>query len=76
MNANQRESLLADLRSAVESVADRSTALLQVANMVRNSANYRWVGLYDGIIARERWSMSSGAELELPSTRSFQYPKG
>ena len=26
---------------------DRSTALLQVASMVRRSANYRWVGLYD-----------------------------
>lgn len=26
---------------------DRSTALLQVANIIRKSANYRWVGLYD-----------------------------
>ena len=47
MNANEREKLLGDLRSTVGDAGDRAAALLKVANMVRNSGSYRWVGLYN-----------------------------
>jgi L-methionine (R)-S-oxide reductase len=40
-------SLLSKLRSITTQTADRMDSLQQVANVIRSSANYRWVGLYD-----------------------------
>jgi len=61
MNTNERESLLAELRSAAGAAGDRATVLLRVANILRNSGNYRWVGLYHvdlraGKVANIVWS--------------------
>jgi len=47
MNGNEREKLLRDLRSIVGAAEDRDGALQRIANIVRESGNYRWVGLYD-----------------------------
>jgi len=67
MNTNERESLLAELRSAAGAAGDRATVLLRVANILRNSGNYRWVGLYDvdlraGKVANIVWSEPGAPE--------------
>jgi GAF domain-containing protein len=39
--------LRADLERALSNPADRAAALAEVADILRRSGNYRWVGLYD-----------------------------
>ena len=39
--------LVSELRAMATLTADRRASLQQIANIIRRSGNYRWVGLYD-----------------------------
>jgi GAF domain-containing protein len=39
--------VLADIRKALEGAQDRSAKFRRVAEIIRDAAGYRWVGLYD-----------------------------
>jgi putative methionine-R-sulfoxide reductase with GAF domain len=41
------ETLIIALREIISTEADRKAALQKVADLIRESGNYRWVGLYD-----------------------------
>jgi L-methionine (R)-S-oxide reductase len=56
-----RDQLLSHLEKIVATARDRHAALLEVAALLRNSNNYRWVGLYDvdhaaGLVRNIAWS--------------------
>jgi L-methionine (R)-S-oxide reductase len=56
-----RNQLLAELGNIVIAARDRQAALQQAAALIRSSANYRWVGLYDvdhaaGLVRNVTWS--------------------
>jgi L-methionine (R)-S-oxide reductase len=56
-----RNNLVIALHDVVSTAADRITALQTVAELIRSSGNYRWVGLYDvdhasGIVRNIVWS--------------------
>ena len=56
-----RNQLLADLGNIVIAARDRQAGLQQAAALIRSSANYRWVGLYDvdhaaGLVRNVTWS--------------------
>jgi L-methionine (R)-S-oxide reductase len=75
MNAG-RNPLLADLASIVTAARDRQAGLQQAAALIRSSANYRWVGLYDvdhaaGLVRNVTWS-GPGA----PEYPTFPLTKG
>jgi L-methionine (R)-S-oxide reductase len=57
----KREQLLSQLETLVVTSTDRQASLLKVAALIRSSANYRWVGLYDvdhaaGLVRNVAWS--------------------
>jgi L-methionine (R)-S-oxide reductase len=71
-----RNQLLADLGNIVIAARDRQAALQQAAALIRSSANYRWVGLYDvdhaaGLVRNVTWS-GPGA----PEYPTFPLTKG
>ena len=71
-----REKLLIDLRNLVSTAGDRVAALRGVAELLRNSGSYRWVGLYDvdrvgGTVTNIVWS-GPGA----PEYPTFPISKG
>jgi L-methionine (R)-S-oxide reductase len=71
-----RNQLLADLGNIVIAARDRQAALQQAAALIRSSANYRWVGLYDvdhdaGLVRNVTWS-GPGA----PEYPTFPLSKG
>jgi L-methionine (R)-S-oxide reductase len=71
-----RNQLLADLGNIVIAARDRQAALQQAAALIRSSANYRWVGLYDvdhaaGLVRNVTWS-GPGA----PAYPTFPLTKG
>ncbi len=75
MNAG-RNPFLADLGNIVIAARDRQAALQQAAALIRSSANYRWVGLYDmdhaaGLVRNVTWS-GPGA----PEHPTFPLTKG
>jgi L-methionine (R)-S-oxide reductase len=75
MNA-ERNPLLADLACIVTAARDRQSGLQQAAALIRNSSNYRWVGLYDvdhaaGMVRNVTWS-GPGA----PEYPTFPLTKG
>lgn len=75
MNAG-RNPFLADLGNIVIAARDRQAALQQAAALIRTSANYRWVGLYDvdhaaGLVRNVTWS-GPGA----PEHPTFPLTKG
>ena len=56
-----RDILIRDLRILVSAAKDRVTALQSVAELLRSSGRYRWVGLYDvdraaGTVTNIAWS--------------------
>ena len=56
-----RDILMRDLRTLVSAAKDRVTALQSVAELLRSSGRYRWVGLYDvdraaGTVTNIVWS--------------------
>ena len=68
--------LLSALRDIVLTARDRENALASAAALIRSSANYRWVGLYDvdhaaGLVRNITWS-GPGA----PEHRTFPITKG
>lgn len=71
-----RNQLLADLGNIVIAARDRQAGLQQAAALIRSSANYRWVGLYDvdhaaGLVRNVTWS-GPGA----PEYPTFPLTKG
>jgi len=55
------EELLAELRSVVSRQTNRAAALQQIADLLKSSGNYRWVGFYDvdhraGLVKNIVWS--------------------
>jgi L-methionine (R)-S-oxide reductase len=75
MNAG-REALLSSLEHIVTRAHNRRDALEQIAALLRSSANYRWVGLYDidhaaGLVKNITWS-GPGA----PEHPTFSLTKG
>jgi L-methionine (R)-S-oxide reductase len=71
-----RDSLLSSLKHIVSTAHDRQTALEQIAALLRNAADYRWVGLYDidhaaGLVRNVTWS-GPGA----PEHPTFPLTKG
>ena len=56
-----RDILIRDLRILVSAAKDRVAALQSVAELLRSSGRYRWVGLYDvdraaGTVTNIAWS--------------------
>ena len=56
-----RDALLSSLEHIVSTELNRQAALEQIAALLRNSAHYRWVGLYDidhtaGLVRNVTWS--------------------
>jgi GAF domain-containing protein len=56
-----REQLLADLQHIVSAAGHRTASLQNVADMLRDAGNFRWVGLYDvnharGMVTNIVWS--------------------
>ena len=71
-----RDILMRDLRILVSAAKDRVTALQSVAELLRSSGRYRWVGLYDvdraaGTVTNIVWS-GPGA----PEYPTFPITKG
>ena len=65
-----RDQLLSQLENIVAATRDREASLQEVAALLRSSANYRWVGLYDidhaaGGVRNVSWS--GPAEPEHPT---------
>jgi L-methionine (R)-S-oxide reductase len=65
-----RDQLLSQLENIVAATRDREASLQEVAALLRSSANYRWVGLYDidhaaGVVRNVSWS--GPAEPEHPT---------
>ena len=72
----ERDKLMMDLHSLVSTAKDRVATLQGVAELVRSSGGYRWVGLYDvdrgaGIVTNIVWS-GPGA----PEYPTFPFTKG
>jgi len=72
----RRDSLLSSLEHIVTTAPNRQAALEQIAALLRNSADYRWVGLYDidhaaGLVRNVTWS-GPGA----PEHPTFPLTKG
>lgn len=70
------EQLLLELRRIVSNGGDRTVSLQQVADILKNAGNYRWVGLYDvdhtnGQVSNIAWS-GHGA----PEHPTFPLSKG
>ena len=69
--------LLSDLKNIVSTMVNRERALQEVADLIRNHAGYRWVGLYDvdhkaGIVRNVVWSGSGAPEYpSFPLTRGL-----
>jgi GAF domain-containing protein len=56
-----RDQLLSHLENIVVATRDRQASLQEAAALIRRSANYRWVGLYDvdhaaGLVRNVSWS--------------------
>jgi L-methionine (R)-S-oxide reductase len=56
-----RDRLLSHLENIVVTARDRQASLQEAAALIRSSANYRWVGLYDvdhaaGLVRNVSWS--------------------
>ena len=71
-----RAKLLIGLRNLVSTGTDRIAALQRVAELLRSSGNYRWVGLYDvdratGTVTNIVWS-----GLGAPEYPTFPITKG
>ena len=71
-----RDELLSNLGNIVLATRDRVASLQEVANLIRNHASYRWVGLYDvdyaaGVVTNVAWS-GPGA----PEYPTFPLTKG
>jgi GAF domain-containing protein len=71
-----REKLPAELHSIVLTTKDRAASLQEVAELLRSTGGYRWVGLYDvdgaaGIVTNTVWS-GPGA----PEYPTFPITKG
>jgi L-methionine (R)-S-oxide reductase len=71
-----RDKLLIELRKVVSTAKDRIAALQGIAELLRSSGNYRWVGLYDvdraaGTVTNIVWS-GPGA----PEYPTFPITKG
>ena len=65
MHANHP--LLSSLEIVVKTTRDRQASLQSVAALIRASANYRWVGLYDvdhaaGVVRNVTWNGPGAAE--------------
>ena len=59
--------LISNLKGIVVVARNREAALQQAAAVIRSSANYRWVGLYDvdpaaGVVRNVTWSGSGQPE--------------
>jgi hypothetical protein len=72
-----RHMLMRELGILVSAAKDRVTALQSVAEVLRSSGRYRWVGLYDvdraaGTVTKT----SSGAGRAHRSIRRFLSPRG
>jgi putative methionine-R-sulfoxide reductase with GAF domain len=70
------EQLLSELRRIASNGGDRTASLQQVADILKNAGNYRWVGLYDvdhanGQVSNIVWS-GQGA----PEHPTFPLTKG
>jgi hypothetical protein len=62
-----RDRLLVDLERTVSKAGDRKASLRIVANLLKESGGYRWVGLYDvdregGVVRSIVWSGQSAPE--------------
>jgi L-methionine (R)-S-oxide reductase len=72
-----RDNLAVALREAVLTAADRAAALQGVAELIKNSGNYRWVGLYDvdhtsGTVTNIVWSGPAAPEYPtFPSSKGL-----
>jgi L-methionine (R)-S-oxide reductase len=71
-----RDKLMVDLHSLVSMAKDRAATLQGVAELLRSSGSYRWVGLYDvdhsaGVVRNIVWS-GPGA----PEYPTFSITKG
>jgi putative methionine-R-sulfoxide reductase with GAF domain len=74
--ASNKQDLSTKLRDIVSTTRDRVAALQAVAELLRESGNYRWVGLYDadraaGMVRNVVWS-GAGA----PEYPTFPITKG
>jgi len=63
----ERGKLMMDLHSLVSTAKNRVSALQRVAELLRSSGGYRWVGLYDvdhaeGVVKNIVWSGPSAPE--------------
>jgi L-methionine (R)-S-oxide reductase len=72
----RRYRLVSDLEDIVLTARDRRAALQRTADLIRSSASYRWVGLYDvdhaaGLVKNVTWS-GPGA----PEHPTFPLTKG
>jgi L-methionine (R)-S-oxide reductase len=61
LNDVNRGQLLSQLENIVVTTHDRQASLQEAAALIRSSANYRWVGLYDvdhaaGLVRNVAWS--------------------
>jgi L-methionine (R)-S-oxide reductase len=57
----EQNQLISNLKSIVAAVRNREAAMQEAAAVLRSSANYRWVGLYDvdhaaGLVRNVTWS--------------------
>jgi GAF domain-containing protein len=71
-----REQLILVLSHTIVTAADRLAALQTVADLVRNSGNFRWVGLYDVYYAKEIVTNIVFSGSRAPEFPTFPITKG
>ena len=73
----ERDNLMKDLHSLVSTAKDRVATLQDIAELLRSSGGYRWVGLYDvdytgGVVKNTVWSGPSAPEYPMfPITKGL-----
>ncbi|PYU52647.1 MAG: hypothetical protein DMG48_05050 [Acidobacteria bacterium] len=73
----ERDNLMKDLHSLVSTAKDRVATLQDIAELLRSSGSYRWVGLYDvdhaaGVVKNIVWSGPSAPEYPMfPITKGL-----
>jgi len=73
----KRDKLMMDLHSLVSTAKDRVATFQDIAELLRSSGSYRWVGLYDvdytaGVVKNTVWSGPSAPEYPMfPITKGL-----
>ena len=68
--------LLSELRAIATQTTDRVSSLQHIADVIRSSGNYRWVGLYDVNHARQRVTNIVFSGPGAPEYPTFSITKG